>query len=102
MSWTPLETDAPMWRWQTRLTAAEPDSGPQSLAIVQGATLHLEGEFGPATVDVLVSNSDAAWHPVGVYQDPDLLPLPAAYLVRVRAHGADPTTDLLVTVAGRR
>ena len=102
MSWTPLETDAPMWRWQTHLTAAEPDSGPQSLAIVQGATLHLEGEFGPATMDVMVSNSGETYHLVGVYQDPDFIQLPAAYLVQVHTVGADATTALVVTVAGRR
>lgn len=100
--WVSLETDAPMWRWQTTLTVAEPDSGSQSLAIVTAPTLQIEGEFGTALLDVLVSNSDEGYHRVGVYQDPEWVPLPPAYRVRVRVSDADETTALVVTVAGRR
>lgn len=102
MAWVSLETDAPMWRWQTTLTAAAPESGSQSLAIVIGPTLQIEGEYGTATLDVLVSNSDDAYHLLGVYEHPEWVPLPPAYRVRVRVSDADAATALVVTVAGRR
>lgn len=103
MPWDMIEdTLAPLMRWHTRLTEAAPDTGPQSLALITGATVQIEGEFGTALVDVLVSNSEETYQRLDTYQDPALLGLPPAYMVRLTAVGADAATDVRVTVVGRR
>lgn len=103
MAWSMIEdTPGPLLRWQARLTAESPDPGPQSLALVAMAVVQLEGAFGAATVEVLGSNSGMDYIPFDARAHSDLVALlPVLYLKTV-AVGADATTDVLVTVVGRR
>lgn len=102
MPWDLIEdTPAPVRRWQTRLSAGEPDPGPLSLAIVATATVHVEGVFGEATVRLGGSNSGVTYVPFDALRHSDCVGvLPVLYLEAV-VQDADETTDLLVTVVGR-
>jgi hypothetical protein len=91
-----------MLRWQTRLTADSPDSGPQSLALLEAAVVQIEGTFGAATVELRGSNSGMDYIPWDARTHGDVVAvLPTLYLKAV-AVNADPTTDVLVTLVGRR
>lgn len=103
MPWILLEeTPAPVMRWEARLTAAAPESDPLSLALVESATVQVEGEFGGATVRLSGSNSGTGYVPFDALRHSDLVAvLPVLYL-EATLLDADPTTEVRVTVVGRR
>lgn len=104
MTWTLVEdTNAPAMRWQARLTSKEPDSGWQPLMRITTPTLQVEGTFGEAVVEVRGSNSGVSAVTLDIIRIADLVAVPIqAYLLNVRVRDADETTDLIVTLAGRR
>lgn len=103
MPWTMVDdTPGPMMRWQTRLTAADPDSGPQSLALIDQATVQVEGTFGGATVHLRGSNSGQRFVPFDAIRHDDVVGVLPVLWLEVEALDADDETDVLVTLAGRR
>ena len=102
MPWTLLDSRAPFFRWQARLTAAQPDAGLHTIAQVQTPTLQVEGVFGTGVVELRGSNSGGATVPLDVLRIADVVAVLPVYTVGVRVLDADETTDLLVTLAGRR
>jgi hypothetical protein len=103
MAWVPLETTpGPRFAWQARLTAAHPDPGWLTLSPLTDPTVQIEGTFGTGEVTLGVSNSGLAVVPVEVLRHSTLQSvIPATWLMVSLLHG-DETTDLVVTVAGRR
>lgn len=103
MPWKMVEdTQGPMLRWQTALTAAAPDAGCTPLRLIRDATVHVEGEFGAASVEIYGSNSGRGEVPMLYLRTDQIEPVLPVYLLGARVIDADETTDLLVTVAGRR
>ena len=103
MGWHTLEdTPSPIFRWQARLSAASPTPGMVSLHPVHDATLHAEGEFGGATLEIHGSNSGTGPIPLAHLDAPDLIDLKATLWLGALVTGATDETDILLTVAGRR
>lgn len=101
MAWTLLESNAPMMRWQARLTADAPTPGPLPLALIRHITAQAEGTFSGATVLLSGSNSGGASVPLTSMRHAEIVALLPVYTLY--AELVDPAdADVLVTVAGRR
>ncbi len=103
MSWTLIEeTPGPLMRWQARLTRDRYDSSPLSLALIENPVIQIEGNFGEAAVELRGSNSGQDYVSFDMRQHADIVAvLPTLYFKAV-AVDADETTDVLVTIVGRR
>lgn len=101
MPWT-YDDDLPILRWSAVLTAAAPMSDPLALT-VHDASVQIEGDFGPAAVEIAGSNSGDHWVPWCLERHAEILriPVPTAWL-RVTLADADASTAVRITVAGRR
>ncbi len=103
MSWTLIEdTPSPLYRWQARLTHTAPDPGPQSIALIENPVVQIEGTFGEASVTLLGSNSGLDYVPFDSRQHADIVAVLPTLYVKAVAVDADETTDVLVTLVGRR
>lgn len=102
MAWMRRE-DAPaaMLCWEATLTVEAEAPGPLPIGLVSTPTVQVAGDFGPAVLEIGVSNGGPPVR-VDALRHTDLIAVVPAAWLHVTVRGADETTALIVTVAGRR